>query len=110
MTLKSTLAALALATATLSGCATSFTEVSHYGGETYTLQVRATPERWETVINGEIAAVGPLFSTNTEIAMTGSYRGKQILTRVYYRSNGWTMHKVADVFMDGVLIETLVLT
>lgn len=94
---------------TLSACAQSIAETAQINGESTSIQVRATPNNeWELLFDGQIVAKDSAKWT-FDNTLHGSYGGQPVMARLYYRSNGWSAHKVADVFVDGQLIETLVI-
>ena len=98
-----------IAAASLAACAQSVAETSYVNGNATVMQIRATPEaEWELLMDGQVVAkdgVGMTFD-NT---LHGSYKGQPVSARLYYRSNGWTSHKVADVFVNGQMVETLII-
>ncbi|WP_417245320.1 hypothetical protein [Celeribacter sp.] len=101
---------VAVAFLLLAACAESIPEVSYYDGRNITIQMRATPEsNWEVLIDGEIVVQEKTKAFSTNETLHGMYKGKPVMVRRYLRSNGWTSTHVADVFIDGQLVETLVL-
>ena len=104
--MKKLILATAVALA-LAGCASSIPEVSRYDGQTMTMQIRATQQHWELIIDGQVVANHPVVTWQSAINMNGVYKGKPVMARMYYRSNGWSAVYVADVFIEGQLVETL---
>ena len=101
---------VAVAFLLMAGCAESIPEVSYYDGHNITMQMRATPEsNWELLIDGEIVVQQKVQAFNSNETLNGVYKGKPVMVRRYFRSNGWASTHVADVFIDGRLVETLVL-
>lgn len=101
---------LAIAFLLLAGCAESIPEVSYYDGRNITMQMRATPDsNWELLIDGEIVVQQKVRAFSSNETMNGVYKTKPVMVRRYMRSNGWTSTHVADVFIDGKLVETLIL-
>lgn len=101
---------VAVAFLLLAGCAESIPEVSYYDGRNITMQMRATPENnWELLIDGEIVVQQKVKAFRSNETLNGVYKGKPVMVRRYLRSNGWASTHVADVFIDGRLVETLVL-
>ena len=94
----------------VSACAQSISETSYVDGQQVMMQVRATPNaEWEFLINGQVVAKDKVQMAFDNV-LTGVHNGKQYTVRMYYRSNGWVAHKTADVFADGQLVETLVIS
>lgn len=94
----------------LAACAESIPEIAHYNGQSVTIQLRATPaNEWELLIDNDIVVKQKVEPFSTNETLRGTYKGKPVMVRRYFRSNGWTQAHVADVFIGGQLIETLVI-
>ena len=94
----------------VAGCAESIPEISYVNGQTVMMQFRATPENnWELLIDGEIVVQQKTTVFSSNETLTGTYKGDPVMVRRYYRSNGWVLTHVADVFVGGQLVETLVI-
>ena len=107
-----TLLGIAMAVS-ISACTTSVPEVTRYEDETLTITMRALEGQynmWQITFNNEpvITARGGFWTLDKPLI--GTWRGKQVMARKYYRGNGWVSNLVADIFVDGELIETLVLS
>ncbi len=101
---------LALVVFFVAACAESIPEIAHYDGRNISVQMRSTPEsNWELLIDGEIVVQQKIKAFRTNETLHGSFNEEPVLVRRYIRSNGWTSTHVADVFIGGQLVETLVI-
>lgn len=100
----------AVAAISLAACAQSIPETSVVDGRSTIMQIRATPNsEWEFLMDGQVVAKDAVALT-FDNTLHGVYQGQPVAVRMYLRSNGWVAHKVADVFINGQLVETLIIS
>jgi hypothetical protein len=103
--------AILAGTILLSSCATSIPETTNYNGKPMIMQVKARPGAvWEFYIDGQLIMEKQANVFEGMPVMHGTWKGKPIMVKLQMVSNGWSAMKTADVFIDGQLIETLVVS
>ena len=101
----------ALVAVSLTACSQSIPETTYINGNQAIVQMRATPNaEWELLMDGQIVARKSVNLLTYDDVLHGNYKGQPVTARMYLRSNGWVSHKVADIFVNGQLVETLVLS
>jgi hypothetical protein len=95
----------------ISSCAQSIPETTNFNGKAMTMHLKATTgAAWEFYINGELVIHHKIKAFEGMPVMNGTWRGKPVMIKMQMVSSGWTTMKTADVFIDGQLVETLVVS